>query len=68
MNCVFRGDSDHHQRGPEDDEHRKNEAGCEDETGCGLYPGRWRHGHCRCSQTHPTEDQGGVSFFWAVLF
>lgn len=22
VNCFFRGDSDHYQRGPEDDEHR----------------------------------------------
>lgn len=56
---IVRGDRDHHQRGPEDDEHRpKNEVGREDETRCGLHPGRWRHGNRRRSQTHPAEDQG----------
>lgn len=59
LNWVVRGDCDHHQRSPEDDERRpKNEVGHEDKAGCGMYPGRFGHGHGRRPQTHPAEGQG----------
>lgn len=59
LNWVVRGDCDHHQRSPEDDERRpKNEVGHEDKAGCGVYPGRFGHGHGRRPQTHPAEGQG----------
>lgn len=46
MSCVVRGDCDHNQRGPQDDEHRpQNQDGHQDEAGHSQYPGGRRHGH-----------------------